>query len=153
MATPEAHEAAYDGLPVTVARIEAEKLADRLTVYRRGVVPIYENELRDGQWLRPPQAVPAIEAERGRPMTAAEAESYRKGYEALAALVRAPGRQETPEEIAKIDQLRAAAVVHGSRCAARHQDQRLLGEAGGQRRNAKSRGRARSEPYASALTE
>ncbi len=53
MTTPEAHQAAYDGLPVTVLRIEAKRLADRLIIYRRGVVPIYENELRDGAWLRP----------------------------------------------------------------------------------------------------
>ncbi|GAB0120035.1 zeta toxin family protein [Acidisoma sp. 7E03] len=87
MTTPDAHQAAYDGLPVTVGRIEVEKLADRLTVYRRGGRMIYENELRDGAWLRPPQAAAVIEAERARPMTAEEAEAYREGYRALAAMV------------------------------------------------------------------
>lgn len=110
MTTPEAHQAAYDGLPVTVSRIEAERLADRLTIYRRGVVSIYENELRDGVWLRPPQAAAVVEAERARPMTAQEADAYREGYRALAAMIRAPARGATPEEIAKIDQLLAAAV-------------------------------------------
>lgn len=110
MTTPEAHQAAYDGLPVTVARIEAEKLADRLTIYRRGVVSIYENELRAGAWLRPPQAAAVIQAERARPMTAEETEAYREGYRALAAMIRSPARRATPEEMAKIDQLLAAAM-------------------------------------------
>jgi len=110
MTTPEAHQAAYDGLPVTVARIEAEKLADRLTIYRRGVVSIYENELRDGAWLHPPQAAAVIETERTRPMTAEETEAYREGYRALAAMMRVPARGATSEEIAKIDQLLAAAM-------------------------------------------
>jgi adenylate kinase family enzyme len=117
MTTPEAHQAAYDGLPVTVARIEAEKLADRLTVYRRGARMIYENELRDGAWLRPPQAAAVIEAERARPMTVEEADAYREGYRALAAMVREPARRATPEEIARIDLLLAAAMPLETRVA------------------------------------
>ena len=108
MTTPEAHQAAYDGLPITLARIEAEKLADCLTIYRRGAVTIYENELRDGQWLHEPQAAAIVEAERARPMTPAEAEAYREGFDKLTALIRAPGRNATPAEIAKMDQLQAA---------------------------------------------
>jgi hypothetical protein len=108
MTTSEAHQAAYDGLPITLARIEAEKLADRLTIYRRGAVPIYENELRDGQWLHEPQAAAIVEAERTRPMTPAEAEAYREGFDKLAALIRAPGRNATPDEIARMDQLQTA---------------------------------------------
>ncbi len=72
MTTPEAHQAAYDGLPITLARIESEKLADRVTIYRRGAVAIYENELRDGQWLREPQAAAVVQTERSRPLTPAE---------------------------------------------------------------------------------
>ena len=36
MTTPDAHQAAFDGMLVTLDRIESEKLADRLTIYRRG---------------------------------------------------------------------------------------------------------------------
>ncbi len=108
MTTPEAHQAAYDGLPITLARIESEKLADRVTIYRRGAVAIYENELRDGKWLHEPQAAAIVDAERNRPLELAEAQAYRDGFDALAALIRAPGRNATPVEIAEIDELRAA---------------------------------------------
>jgi hypothetical protein len=111
MTAPEAHLAAYDGLPLTLARIESEKLADRVTIYRRGAVAIYENELRDGQWVRAPQAAAIVEAERARPLTPAEAQAYRDGFDSLAVLIRAPGRNATPDEIAKIDQLQAASRV------------------------------------------
>jgi hypothetical protein len=107
MTAPEAHQAAYDGLPVTLARIESEKLADWVTIYRRGAVAIYENELRDGRWLREQQAAAVVEAERARPLTPAEAQAYRDGFDALAVLIRAPGRNATPNEIAKIDKLQA----------------------------------------------
>jgi methyl coenzyme M reductase gamma subunit len=79
MTTPKAHQAAYDGLPITLAQIESEKLADRVTIYRRGAVAIYENELRDGKWLHEPQAAAIVEAERSRPLTPAEAQAYREG--------------------------------------------------------------------------
>ncbi|HTJ59460.1 MAG TPA: zeta toxin family protein [Devosiaceae bacterium] len=117
MTTPEAHQAAYDGLPATVGRIEVEKLADRLTVYRRAGVPIYENELRDGERLRLPLASALIQAERARPMTVEEADAYREGYRVLAAMIRSPTRRATPEEIAKIDQLLAAAMPLETRIA------------------------------------
>ncbi len=108
MTTPEAHQAAYDGLPITLARIENENLADKVTIYRRGAVAIYENELLGDRWLREPQAAAIVDAERARPLTPAEAQAYRNGFDALAVLIRAPGRNATPDEIAKIDQLQAA---------------------------------------------
>jgi hypothetical protein len=111
MTTPQAHQAAYDGLPITLAMIESEKLADRIAIYRRGAVAIYENELRDGQWRREPQAAAILEAERIRPLTPAEAQAYREGFDALAVLIRAPGRNARPDEIAQIDQLQAASLV------------------------------------------
>jgi hypothetical protein len=40
-------------------------------------------------------------------LTPAEAQAYRDGFDALAVLIRAPGRNATPDEIAKIDQLQA----------------------------------------------
>jgi hypothetical protein len=58
-----------------------------------------------------------IEAERARPMTVEEAEAYKEGDRTLAAVVRAPGRRATPEEIAKIDQLLAAAAPLETRIA------------------------------------
>ncbi len=115
MTTPEAHQAAYDGLPITLARIENEKLADRVTIYRRGAVTIYENELRDGKWQREPQAAAVLETERARSLTPAEAQAYSDGFDALAVLIGAPGRNATPDEIAKIDKLQAESrLIAGS---------------------------------------
>ena len=68
MTAPEAHKAAYDGMLVTLERIERDKLADRVTIYRRGGVAIYTNELHGGQWVRQPQARATMEAERARPV-------------------------------------------------------------------------------------
>src|SRR5690606_20547724 len=41
MTAPHSLQAAYDGVPVSVERIEQQKLADRITVYRRGAEVVY----------------------------------------------------------------------------------------------------------------
>jgi hypothetical protein len=63
--------------------------------------------LRDGQWLREPRAAALVETERTRPLTPAEAQAqaFLDGFDTLAILIRAPGRNATTEEIANIDQL------------------------------------------------
>jgi len=66
MTTPEAHKAAYDGMLLTLERIERDKLADRITIYRRGGQAIYTNQLQGGQWVHQPQAKAVVEAERKR---------------------------------------------------------------------------------------
>jgi hypothetical protein len=57
---------------LTVERIEAEKLADSIRLYRRGGVEIYGNELDAGKWRQSPEARKALEAERDRPWTMRE---------------------------------------------------------------------------------
>jgi hypothetical protein len=67
------HDRCYDGMLDTVDRIDADRLADRMEVYRRGNILVYANALGpDGQWEHPPQARSAILAERHRPWTAEE---------------------------------------------------------------------------------
>lgn len=111
MTTPAAHQAAYEGLPVTLARIEAEKLADRVTIYRRGADILYQNEVRDGQWIGAPQAAAIVLAERARPLSPAEAAAYAESLEKLAAMLRAPGRKATAEDIDRVEMLRRAAAL------------------------------------------
>ncbi|HBT97752.1 MAG TPA: hypothetical protein DEB25_09055 [Desulfobulbaceae bacterium] len=89
MTPSEAHKTGYDGMLVTLERIEAEKLADRLTIYRRGNVAIYYNELENGQWAREPEARAVVEAERNRPMNQQERKEYVQGYEKVIALMKA----------------------------------------------------------------
>jgi predicted ABC-type ATPase len=109
MTTPEAHRAAYDGIPVTLERIERDKLADRVTVYRRGAEAIYSNELHGDQWAREPQARAVVEAERARPMTLQERRDYTQGFDKLANMLAQPTRQASAEEIRRVDNLQRQA--------------------------------------------
>lgn len=109
MTTPEAHKAAFDGMPVTLERIEGDKLADRVTIYRRGAEAIYTNELQGGQWAQEPQARATLEAERSRPMTIQERRSYAEGFDRLAELVARPERQASAAEVKNVDDLRQRA--------------------------------------------
>lgn len=109
MTTPEAHKAAFDGMPVTLERIEGDKLADRVTIYRRGAEAIYTNELQGGQWAKEPQARATLEAERSRPMTVQERRSYAEGFDRLAELVARPERQGSAAEVKNVDDLRQRA--------------------------------------------
>jgi len=111
MTTPEAHQAAYDGMLHTLDRIEKQKLADRVSIYRRGAEVIYSNELQNGHWLRPPAARAAVEAERTRPMTLQERRDYVKGFDALADMMAKPERQASGEDIRKIADLRQQAKM------------------------------------------
>ncbi|GHT82468.1 hypothetical protein AGMMS49960_09250 [Betaproteobacteria bacterium] len=114
MTTPEAHRAGYDGMLTTLDRIEREKLADRVTIYRRGAEAIYSNELRGGQWAHEPQARAVVEAERARPMTLQERRDYAGGFDKLADMLAKPERQASAEEIRKVADLQReakAAVV------------------------------------------
>ena len=109
MTAPHSHQAAYEGMPVSVERIEREQLADKITVYRRGAEAIYSNTLTNGQWEKPAGARMAVEAERTRRMTLPELQAYAEGYDKLAAMVGKPGRNATGEEVANVDALRTSA--------------------------------------------
>ena len=112
MTTPEAHQAGCDGMLQTVDRIERDKLADRVTLYRRGGEAIYHNELRDGQWTRAPQARSVVEAERARPMTLQELQGYAKMFDQLLDMLVRPERQANADEIRTMENLcRQAAVL------------------------------------------
>jgi hypothetical protein len=104
MTTPTSHQASYDGVPITVAHIEQEKLADTLTLYRRGNVVIYQNELNDGDWINPPIAQYMIELERKRALTEQEARDYLNGYEHILTQITLPERQASIDEINTIRQ-------------------------------------------------
>ena len=109
MTTPQAHQAAYDEMPTTVERIERDKLADRVTLFRRGAEAIYTNELNGGEWVKEPQARAALDAERSRPMTLQERRSYAKGFDKLAELLARPERQASAEEVKNVDDLQRRA--------------------------------------------
>lgn len=109
MTAPHSHRDAYEGVPLTVERIEREKLADRVTIYRRGGVAIYKNALRDGQWEHEPGARQAIENERKRPMDLQERKDFADAYDKLAVLMAKPERRATADELRNLDELRTQA--------------------------------------------
>jgi len=62
-----------EGLLATLAVIEAEQLADRVTVVRRDGTVLYANDFTpEGSWRRRPAAEQAVRGERARPWTAPE---------------------------------------------------------------------------------
>jgi predicted ABC-type ATPase len=110
MTTAKAHQDGYDGMLVTLERIENEKLADRVGIYKRGGEEIYSNELlRDGEWARVPQARLVVEAERKRPMTLQERHDYAEGFDKLLNLIAKPSRKASSQEINVIEELRQRA--------------------------------------------
>jgi len=111
MTTPEAHKAAFDGMPGTLERIERDKLADQVSIYRRGAEAIYSNELQTGEWVKEPKAREILEAERSRPMTLQERRSYVEGFERLAKLLMRPERQASTTDIKIMNDLRLHAKL------------------------------------------
>jgi|GEM_PF-5527922 len=81
---------------------DGEKLADRVTIYRRGAEVIYFNELQGGQWARA-----VVETERARPMTFQERIDYAKGFDELAGML--GRRQASTEEVGKVADLQCEA--------------------------------------------
>ena len=109
MTTERAHRAGYEGLPVSLERIEREGLADRLTLYRRGGVPIYANQAKNGEWMNAPTGRDALEGERARPLTLDELREHATGFDRLAMLLARPERQATDAEIGHVERLRREA--------------------------------------------
>lgn len=64
MTTAEAHEAALTGMLRTLDRIQDERLADSLTIYRRGAVVLQRLDLTGPAHASEPRARETVEAER-----------------------------------------------------------------------------------------
>ncbi|MET7716422.1 zeta toxin family protein [Streptomyces sp. NPDC005407] len=74
----ENHDTCAKQMLATLAVIETEQLADRITVVRRDGSVLYDNELVDGTWRRRPAAEKAVAYERSRPWTARETAVFRR---------------------------------------------------------------------------
>jgi UDP-N-acetylglucosamine kinase len=96
----ETHDRAYNGVLATAERIDQNRLVDAVHVYRRGGERIYTNhQAADGNWIRPPATVAAIETERSRPRTPVESQELVAQIEHLARRVDAEHRVELREII------------------------------------------------------
>lgn len=66
------------GLLDSLAVVEAERLTDRVAVVRRGLEPLYNNELTPkGEWIRTPDAAGAVRRERLLPWSAPKSRVFR----------------------------------------------------------------------------
>ncbi|MGW1810528.1 zeta toxin family protein [Streptomyces sp. NPDC002078] len=75
----ENHDTFAKGLLATLAVIETEQLANRVTVVRRDGTALCTNELTPGGgWRRRPAAERVVRAERARPWTAPETAVFRR---------------------------------------------------------------------------
>ena len=106
---PASHEAAYRAMPATLEVIERDRLADRVAVYARGGVQLYENTLKGGQWSRSPGAREAVEAERVRPWSSGERQDYAAGWDRV--VEQMTGRGAPPEDLHHARSVRAAAYL------------------------------------------
>ncbi|GGS09432.1 MULTISPECIES: zeta toxin family protein [Streptomyces] len=70
------HDSCATNMLPTLAVIEAEQLADRITVVTRDATVLYNNELIDGAWRRRPAADKAVARGRARAWTAQETAAF-----------------------------------------------------------------------------
>lgn len=70
------HDSCATSMLTTLAVIEAEQLADRITVVTRDGTALYDNELVDGVWRRRPAADKAVARGRSRAWTARETAAF-----------------------------------------------------------------------------
>lgn len=70
------HDAAVDGLRISLEKVEAERLVDRVQLRTRGGTVLYDNETRNDEWQNPSRARQALEAEHTRPMTRGELQRF-----------------------------------------------------------------------------
>ena len=88
MTSKQAHNAALAGMLDTLDRIQDERLADRLTIYRRGNEALHSIALGDPAQPGEPRARAIVEAERARPLARQEADYVRAEMQRLAPALR-----------------------------------------------------------------
>ncbi|WP_331720472.1 zeta toxin family protein (plasmid) [Streptomyces sp. NBC_00161] len=86
LSVPEKVEASYTGMLQYADIVDAERLADSVSVYRRGESkPRYINMLSDGQWEEPPHFRQALREARNTPWTPQETEDFLRVQDKLRA--------------------------------------------------------------------
>lgn len=111
MTTPDAHQAGYNGMLNTLELIETEKLADKIIIYKRSAIVLYENELENWLWKHEPLARITAEKERNRKWILPGMLEYANNFESLFKLIKRPERNASFEEINAIQNLKNQAYV------------------------------------------
>lgn len=94
------HDAAVDGLRVSLERLETEGLADRVQLRTRSGAIIHDNELRDGQWSSGASSRLALEREQSRPMTRGQLQRFADDWNHV--LARMEERRAPDDRIANV---------------------------------------------------
>ncbi|MFG1913028.1 zeta toxin family protein [Kribbella sp. NPDC048928] len=101
------HDACYRGVLRSADAIDTERLADHVFVSRRGGDIVYANHLgADGTWAQPAGTRTAVETERGRTWTEAEANRFLGNLQRLQVLA-----GQLPDAAQRFARPEAAAVV------------------------------------------
>ncbi|MFE9370612.1 zeta toxin family protein [Streptomyces sp. NPDC006711] len=99
-------------IPAVLEAIEAEQLADRVVLLRRGCELIYDNELdSSGGWRRRPAASRAWVHESGRPWSARETAVFRSGLALAGRQVELAPLEDDQRLAVRRDAERAAALA------------------------------------------
>ena len=102
------HDAAYVGIPESVAAVEREKAVDAIAVYDKHQIRIYENTLHKGEWVQqPPGAKAALDAERNRAPTLQEHMERSAAYTELSAMLAKRDAQPIEREEIEAHRLKA----------------------------------------------
>nr|WP_272923296.1 zeta toxin family protein [Streptomyces sp. SID5606] len=101
------HDSCAKNMLTTLAVIEAEQLADRITVLTRDGTVLYDKELVDGAWRRWPAADKAVARGRSRAWTARE----RPVFQQEIALAEVRVHRDVPGEDGRLAVVRAAAFA------------------------------------------
>ncbi|SCW95353.1 Zeta toxin [Sphingobium faniae] len=91
MTTTEAHQNALRGMLDTLDRIQDQRLADSLTIYRRGGDAIHRFDLSGPARADQPRAREVVERERNRPLTPQEAAYKQREIERLTPILQKHG--------------------------------------------------------------
>lgn len=104
------HDAAIDGLRVSLDKIESEHLVDRVQLRTRGGSVIYDNERRDDQWTHRPSGRLALEREQSRPMTQVELQRFADDWNHV--LARMEARSVSKDRIVAVEIRAEEDVTH-----------------------------------------
>lgn len=91
MTTTEAHQNALRGMLDTLDRIQNWRLADKLTIYRRGGEVVHSFDLTGPARAGEPRARELVERERNRPLSPQEAQYKQREIERLTPILQKHG--------------------------------------------------------------
>jgi hypothetical protein len=99
------HDAAVNGLRVSLKKVESERLVDRVQLRTRGGTILYDNEMRQEEWSHRAGATQALEAEQSRPMSRSELQRFADDWTYV--LSRMEERKAPADRIAEVKALAA----------------------------------------------